>query len=109
MHFVLVKICFSENRKGISQIYQKIGDFFLFIFVLLNSGIEVQLHLFRLKQGIWGNALLDSVKDMPIEMATTQLLMGLFEKFFHLHDLPGTSSIRTSYFSYLSKGPDRMG
>ena len=44
--------CFSENRKGISQIYPNIEDFAQFIIFWLNLGIAIHLHLFRLKQVI---------------------------------------------------------
>ena len=52
----------------------------------LNQGIEIQLQFFRLKQVIRTNAFLASIKGMFMKMAITQLLMGLFEKLFHLHD-----------------------
>ena len=80
------RLCFIENRKGISQIYPKIEEFIQFIYFLAKLGINIQLHPFWLKQVIWKNALLDLIRAMFIKMAVIQLIMGLSEKFFRLHD-----------------------
>ena len=104
MHFV-----FIENRKGISQIYPKIEEFIQFIYFLAKFGIKIQLHPFWLKQVIWKNALLDLITAMFIKMAVTQLIMGLSEKFFRLHDPQTPSYHENITISYLPKGPDRMG
>ena len=102
-------LCFIGNRKGISQIYRKIEEFIQFIYFLAKLGINIQLHLFWLKQVIWKNALLDLIRAMFIKIAITQLIMGLSEKFFRLHD-PQTPLYQENItFSYLPKGPDRMG
>ena len=102
-------LCFIENRKGISQIYRKIEEFIQFIHFLAKLGIKIQLHLFWLKQVIWKYALLDLIRAMLIKMTVTQLIMGLSEKFFRLHD-PQTPLYQENItFLYLSKGPDRMG
>ena len=77
---------FYCNRKGISQIYRKIEEFIQFIYFLAVLGIKIQLHLFWFKQVIWKNALLDLIRAMFIKMAVTQLIIGLSEKFFRLHD-----------------------
>ena len=46
---------------------------------------------------------------MLIKLTTTQLLMGLFEKFFRLHD-PQTPLYQENItISYPPKGPDQMG
>ena len=101
-------LCFIENRKGISQIYRKIEEFIQFIYFLAKLGIKIQLHLFWLKQVIWKNALLDLIRAMFMKMAVTQLIMGLSEKFFRLHD-PQTPFYQENItISYLPKGPDRM-
>ena len=102
-------LCFIENIKGISQIYRKIEEFIQFIYFLAKLGIKIQLHLFWLKQVIWKNALLDLIRAMFIKMAITQLIMGLSEIFFRLHD-PQTPLYQENIpISYPSKGPDRMG
>ena len=104
MHFV-----FIENRKGISQICPKIEEFIQFIHFLAKLGIKIQLHPFWLKQVIWKTALLDLIRALFIKMAVTQLIMGLSEKFFCLHD-PQTPLYQENItISYLPKGPDRMG
>ena len=79
-------LCFIENRKGISQIFPKIEEFIQFIYFLAKLGIKVQLHPIWLKQVIWQNALLDLIRAMFMKMAVTQLIMGLSEKLFRLHD-----------------------
>ena len=85
-------LCFIENRKGISQIFPKIEE----------------LHPFWLKQVIWQNALLDLIRAMFMKMAVTQLIMGLSEKFFRLHD-PQTPLYQENItILYLPKVPDRM-
>ena len=102
-------LCFIENRKGISQIYAKIEEFIQFSYFLAKLGIKIQSHVFWLKQVIWKNALLDLIRAMFMKMAVTQLIMGLSEKFLHLHD-PQTPLYQENItISYLSKGPDRMG
>ena len=46
---------------------------------------------------------------MLIKLTITQLLMGLFEKIFRLHD-PQTPLYQENISTLcLSKGPDRMG
>ena len=101
-------LCFIENRKGISQIYPKIEEFIQFINFLARLGIKIQLHPLWLKQVIWKNALLVLMRAMFIKMAITQLIMGLSEKFFRLHD-PQTPLYQENItLSYLPKGPDRM-
>ena len=102
-------LCFIENRKGISQICPKIEEFIQFIYVLAKLGIKIQLHPFWLKQVIWKNALLDLIRALFIKMAVTQLIMGLSEKLFRLHD-PQTPLYQENItISYHPKGPDRMG
>ena len=81
MYFVLVKTE-MEYLKHI-QSYRILFNLFIF---LAKSGIQIQLHLFWLKQVIWKNALLDLIRATFIRMAITQLIMGLSEKFFHLND-----------------------
>ena len=95
-------LCFIENRKGISQIYRKIEESIQFIHFFAKLGIKIQLHLFLLKQVIWKNALLDLIRAMFIKMDVTQLIMGLSEKFFRLHDP------QTHYFIPF-KGPGSNG
>ena len=102
-------LCFIENRKGICQIVPKIEEFIQFIYFLATLGIKIQLHPFWLKQVIWQNALLDLIRAMFMKMAVTQLILGLSDKFFRLHD-PQTSLYQENItISYLPKGPDRMG
>ena len=100
---------FVENRKGISQIYPKIEEFIQFIYLLAKLGIKIQLHPFWLKQVIWKNALLDLIRAMFIKITVTQLIMGLSEKFFRLHDPQTPLYQENTTISYLPKGPDRMG
>ena len=79
-------LCFIENRKGISQIFPKIEEFIQPIYFLAKLGITIQLHPFWLKRVNWQNVLLDLIRGMFMKMAVTQLIMGLSEKFFRLHD-----------------------
>ena len=102
-------LCFIENRKEISQIYRNIEEFIQLIYFLAKLGIKIQLHLFWLKQIIWKNVLLDLIRAMFIKMAITQLIMGLSEKFFRLHDPQTPLYQKNITISYLPKGPDRMG
>ena len=46
---------------------------------------------------------------MLIKLTITQLLMGLFEKLFRLHDPQPPLSQENITILYLLKGPDRMG
>ena len=92
MHFVLV----ITEREYISNI-SKDRRFCSIYNFSLNYGIAIQLHLFWLKQVIWKNTLLASIKGMLIKMAITQLVMGHFEKLFHLHD-PQNLSRQVYYF-----------
>ena len=102
-------LCFIQNRKGISQIFPKIEEFVQFIYFLAKLGIKIQLHPFWLKQVIWQNALSDLIRAMFMKMAVTQLIMGLSEKLFRLHD-PQTPLYQENItISYIPKGPDRMG
>ena len=102
-------LCSIEKRKGISQIFSKIEEYFQFILYLAKLGIKIQFHPFWLKQVIWQNALLDLIRAMFMKMTVTQLIMGLSEKFFRLHD-PHTPLYQESItILYLPKGPDRMG
>ena len=102
-------LCFIENRKGISQIFPKIEGFIQFIYFLAKLGNKIQLHPFWLKQVIWQNALLDLIRAMFMKMAVTQLIMGLSEKFFRLHDPQTPLYQKNITILYLPKGPDRMG
>ena len=79
-------LCFIENRKGISHICPKIEEFIQLYYFLAKLGIKIQLHPFWLKQVIWKNALLDLIRALFIKIAVTQLIMGLSEFFFRLHD-----------------------
>ena len=71
-------LCFSENRKGISQIYPKIEDFAQFILFWIIWGIKIQLHLFRLKQVLRRNAFLASVKGMLMKNGHNSASNGSF-------------------------------
>ncbi len=98
-------LCFIENRKGISQIFPKIEEFIQFIYFLAKLGIKIQLHPFWLKQVIGQNALLDLIRAMFMKMAVTQLIMGLSEKIFRLHN-PQTPLYQENItISYLPKVP----
>ena len=44
-----------------------------------------------------------------MKMAVTQLIIGLSEKFFRLHDPQTPLYLKHINISYLRKGPDRMG
>ena len=80
MHFVLLKTE-MEYLKYIS--YKIVFNLFIFFAKL---GIQIQLQLFWLKQVVWKNAYLDLIRAMLIQIAITQLIMGLSEKLFHLNN-----------------------
>ena len=72
MHFVFVK---TERE------YLNIS-----IIIWLNQGIEIQMHLFWLKQVIRKNALLASIKGMLTKNGHNSASIGSFRFFVHLHD-----------------------
>ena len=101
-------LCISGNRNGISQICPKFSQFIF----LAEFFIDIQLHLFWLKQVILENAISDLIRAMFIKTAITLimgLIMGLSGKFFGLN-VPWNPFYQRKFFYFIPlKGPGPNG